>query len=168
MPLRVDCPSRRRCARVPTKFSYVAVEQLQRCLGEDHVLASNRRQFVDHDASRASAIIRVAIERQDLAAIGARSVDGALELGEAALHELCAIGAGRQGNLDPGPGLTVILPMRGEHDRVAQAAGLAEPQAVLRHLTGAPSPTSNSWYCAGAIAWALRPLFISVAMVSVS
>ena len=131
MPLRVDCPSSAQLRAASDKIEDVAVEQSQGGFGQDHVLASNRRQFVHHDASRASPIIGVAIERQHLAAIAARGVDGTLQLGETALHELRAIGAGRQGNLDPGPGLTVILPMRGEHDRVAQAAGLAEPQAVV-------------------------------------
>ncbi len=86
---------------------------------------------MDHDASRASPIIRVAIERQDLAAIATRGIDRALQLGEAALHELRAIGAGRHGNLDPGPCLIAVLPMRGEDDRIAQAVGLAEPQTVI-------------------------------------
>jgi hypothetical protein len=47
------------------------------------------------------------------------------------LHELRAISADGHGDLDAGPGLVPILPMRGEHDRVAQAVGLAQPQAVI-------------------------------------
>ena len=47
------------------------------------------------------------------------------------MHELRAIGAGGHGNLDPGPCLIAVLPMRGEDDGVAQAVGLAEPQTVV-------------------------------------
>jgi hypothetical protein len=115
----------------PDKAQDVAVEQLQCGFGQDHVLALNRWQLVDHDASGASPIIRIAIERQDLAAIATRGVDRALQLGETALHELRAISAGRHGNLDPGPRLIAILPMRGEDDRVAQTINLTEPQAVI-------------------------------------
>ena len=91
---------------------------------------------MDRNASRAPSIIAIAIERQDLAAIGTRGVDGGLQLGETALHELRAIGAGRHGNLDAGPGLVAVLPVRGERDRVAQAVGSAEPQAVVETFHG--------------------------------
>jgi len=40
----------------------VAVEQLQCCLGQNHVRAFNGRQLVDHKASRPSTIVRAAIE----------------------------------------------------------------------------------------------------------
>ena len=86
---------------------------------------------MDHDAARAPAIISVGIEREDLAAIAARRVDRALQFGEAALHELSAERASRYGDLDPGSGLVVVFPMRGEHDRVAKVAGSAEPQAIV-------------------------------------
>lgn len=91
------------------KAQHVAVEQFQRRFGQDYLLAPNRRQPVDHDAFRASPIIRIAIERQDLAAIATRRVDGVLQLRETALHEFAARRPGRYGNLDAGPGLIAIL-----------------------------------------------------------
>ena len=44
------------------KVQNVAVEQLQRCLGQNHVRAFNGRQLVDHEAARPSTIVRAAIE----------------------------------------------------------------------------------------------------------
>src|SRR5580698_11292882 len=81
------------------KAQDVAVKQLQCGFGQDHVLAFNRWQSVDRDASRASPIIRIAVERQDLAAIATRGVDGVLQLGEAALDEFPTRRARRYGNL---------------------------------------------------------------------
>src|SRR6202035_3380939 len=83
------------------------------------------------DAGRAPAIIRVAIERQDLAAIGARRADRALQLGEAALHELPARRTGGGRDLDASSVFVAVLTMGGEDDREAKAVGLAEPQAIV-------------------------------------
>src|ERR1700682_1326356 len=118
------------------KAKDIAVEQFQCGFGQYYFVALNRGNFVDRNASRAPSIIAIAIERQDLAAIGTRGVDGGLQLGETALHELRAIGPGRHGNLDAGPGLVAVLPVRGERDRVAQAVGSAEPQAVVETFHG--------------------------------
>jgi hypothetical protein len=109
------------------EVQYVPIEQLQCGLGQDDVLALNRPQFMDHDALRSSAIIPVAVEREHLAAIATRVVDRVLQLGEATLHEFGALRAGGHGNLDPGPGLGAVFPVRGEHDGVAQVAGPAKP-----------------------------------------
>ena len=86
---------------------------------------------------RASAIIRVAVERQHLAAIATRRIDRALQLGEAALHEFRAIRAGRHGNLDPGSGLAAVFTMRREHDGVAQAAGSGKATGRYRGISPA-------------------------------
>ena len=47
------------------------------------------------------------------------------------MHELRAVSADRHGNLDAGPCLEAVFPMRGKDDRVAQAVGSAEPQAIV-------------------------------------
>src|SRR5579864_5492464 len=86
---------------------------------------------MDCDASRVSAVLRAAIERQDLAAIRTCRVYRAFQFGETALHELRAHLAGRHRYLDAGSSLAIVLAMRGEQDSVAQAVSLAEPQAVI-------------------------------------
>jgi hypothetical protein len=113
------------------KAQDVAIEQFWCGFGQNDVRAVDRRQFVDLDARRAPPIIRLAIERQDLAAVGARRADRTLQLSEAALHELPAHGAGGCRDLDAGPGFVAVLTVRGEHDRVAKPVSLAEPQAVI-------------------------------------
>jgi hypothetical protein len=128
--LRVDCPNRRRRGR-SFETQDVTIEQLQRCLGQDDFVAADRRQFMHHDAPGAPAIVVVGIERQHLAAVAARLVDRAFQFGEAALHELRALGAGRHGDLDPDLELPAMLAVRRQHDSVAHLAGPAQPQAVV-------------------------------------
>src|SRR5579863_198368 len=86
---------------------------------------------MDCDASRASVIFGAGIERKDLAAIGTRRANRALQFGKTALHELRAYLAGRHRYLDAGPSLPTVLTMRGQYDGVAQAVSLAEPQTVI-------------------------------------
>ena len=113
------------------KVQDVTVEQFQRGFGQDHVLAPNRRQLVNRDALRESLIICVSIERQDLAAIGARRVDGFLQFQETALYKLATRRADRHGNLDAGSSLSAVLPMSGKHHCIAQAISETEPKAIV-------------------------------------
>ena len=84
-----------------------------------------------HHALRAPAIVGVAIERQDFAAIAARRVDGFFECGEQLCDNAAAGFAGGHGDLDPQAGLNAVLAMEGEHDGVAHVPGAAQPEAVL-------------------------------------
>src|SRR5262245_53687081 len=53
----------------------IAVEELYCRFGQDHLMASDRRQPMDNDALRPASVVAMILKRQDLAAIGSRCVD---------------------------------------------------------------------------------------------
>jgi hypothetical protein len=86
---------------------------------------------VDHHASRLTAIIDLAIERENLAAIGARRAHGLFEPGEATLREVLAGASRRNGDLDADRALLFGFAMQGQEDRIAEFALTTQPQPVV-------------------------------------
>ena len=79
------------------------------------------------DALRATPIVRLAIKREDVAAIGARCVHGLFKLGKAALRKAIACGPNRHRDLDPKQGLAAVFAIIGQNDGVTDVAFLAQP-----------------------------------------
>src|SRR5580692_2328255 len=86
MPFRVDWPSRRGASRLSTKLRTLRSSSFGVAAGRmtsERSTGGNLWTLVPV----APAVIRVAIERQVLAAIGARRADRSLQLSEAALYD---------------------------------------------------------------------------------
>ena len=84
------------------------------------------------------------------------------------MHELPADHAGRHGNLDAGPGFVAVLTMGGEHDRVAKAVGLAEPQAIVEAFDRRAFPDIHFGILRRRDYVGPRPSLVNAANVSVS
>jgi hypothetical protein len=82
---------------------------------------------VNSQASRPSAIIRIAVERQDLAPVAIRGVDRVLDVGKAASDELRACRSGGQRNFNADARFRAMFAMGGEQDRVAHVVGDTQP-----------------------------------------
>ncbi|WP_246510479.1 hypothetical protein [Bradyrhizobium glycinis] len=168
MPLRVDCPSRRNCSRVPTEIQYIAIEQPQSPLRQDHLVASDGRQPVHIDAAGLAAVVGRRLERQDLAAIGARRLHGVFELSEATLHHGRPRASGGHHDFDPDAGLATRFAIGAEQDRISQTVQLAKPQTVVEASGRTALANITSEYCSGAIATAARSSLSRRANESVS
>lgn len=117
---------------------HVAVEKLQGLFRQNDLFARNLRQAMDHHAFGAALVVPFRFERKHLAAVGSRSIDRGLQLGEATVHKGNAILAGRHRDLDAGSGFAAVLAVKGQHDRVMQAAIPVEPQTVVEALYRLP------------------------------
>ena len=109
------------------KVEDVAIQELQRPFGQDHLIAVDRRQPMDHNPARPSAIIGVAVQREYLAAIGPRRLDGLFEFGKNPLREGLTSFPGGHRDLDAEHRSVVDFTMKGEEDGIANLVSLAQP-----------------------------------------